>query len=146
MTAPELQALLQSSQSPHLIHVLPAAIFAAARIPGSQNACVYEISFLDQIQALVTDPSDPIVVYGAGEGSLDAATAADKLRTAGYAEVQSFEGGLAEWQSAGLPIEGDGQLPQPPVPDGTFRLDPAQSVIRWIGSNLFNYHRGGVKV
>src|SRR4051794_19461688 len=108
MTAHELKTRLQSAQPPQLIHVLPAAVFAAARIPGSQNACVYEISFLDQIKALVPDPSGPLVVYGAGEGSLDAATAAEKLRAAGCTQVESFDGGLAEWQAASLPLEGDG--------------------------------------
>ncbi|MEP6672027.1 MAG: YceI family protein [Chthoniobacter sp.] len=145
MTAPELQALLASPQPPRLIHVLPAEIFAATRIPGSQNACVYEMSFLDQVRTAVPDPSATIVVYGAGEGSLDAATAAVKLRATGlYAHVQPFEGGLAAWQAAGLPLEGTGLLPQPTVPDGPFRLDPAQSLIRWTGRNLFNFHCGTV--
>ena len=57
-----------------------------------------------------------------------------------------MHGLLAEWKAAGLPLEGDGHLPQPPVPDGTFRLDTAQSVIRWTGRNLFNHHSGGMKV
>ena len=146
MTARELQTLLQSATPPRLIQVLPPEVFAATRIPGSQNACVYEMTFLDQVRALVPDPSTPVVVYGAGEGSLDAATAVEKLRATGYTQVQPFDGGLAEWQAAGLPLEGDGHLPQPPVPDGTFRLDTAQSVVRWTGRNLFNYHSGGMKV
>ncbi len=75
MTALELQTMLQSARPPRLHHVLPAEIFAATRIPGSVNACVYEMAFLDQIQALVPDNSIPIVFNGAGEGSLDAATA-----------------------------------------------------------------------
>jgi polyisoprenoid-binding protein YceI len=146
MTAHEIQTLLQSDRPPLLLHVLPAEIFAAARIPGSQNACVYEMAFLDQIRALVPNPSVPIVVYGAGEGSLDAATAAEKLRAASYTQVQPFDGGLAEWKAAGLPLEGTGALPQPPNPDGTFRLDTEQSVIRWTGRNLFNHHSGTVKL
>ena len=146
MTARELHARLQSPQPPQFIQVLPAEVFAATRIPGSQHACVYEMTFLDQVRALVPAPSTPVVVYGAGEGSLDAATAVEKLRAADYTQVQPFEGGLAAWQAAGLPLKGDGQLPQPPVPDGTFRLDTAQSVIRWTGRNLFNYHSGGMKV
>ena len=145
MTARELQSLFQSAQ-PRLIHVLPAEVFAAARIPGSRNACVYEMAFLDQVRTLVPDSTVPIVVYGAGEGSLDAATAAEKLRAAGYSHVQPFDGGLAAWRAAGLPLEGDGHLPQPPVPDGTFRLDTAQSVIRWTGRNLFNHHSGTVRL
>ncbi len=147
MTARELQIQLQSAHPPQIIHVLPAEIHAATRIPGSRNACVYEMNFLGQINALALDPSTPIVVYGAGEGSLDAATAAEKLRAAGFvSQVQSFEGGLAEWQSAGLPFEGHGQLPQPPVPNGAYHLDTAQSVIRWTGRNLFNHHQGTVKL
>ena len=146
MTAPDLHSQLQSAHPPHLIHVLPPEVFAASRIPGSQNACVYEMTFLDQVRALVPDTSAPIVVYGAGEGSLDAATAAEKLRAAGYTQMQPFSGGLTEWKIAGLPLEGDGHLPQPPVPDGTFLLDTAQSVIRWTGRNLFNHHSGTVKL
>ncbi|MDR3406166.1 MAG: YceI family protein [Chthoniobacter sp.] len=147
MTAADLQALLASPQPPQLLHVLPAEIFAAARIPGSHNACVYEMTFLDQARATVSDPAATVVVYGAGEGSLDAATAMAKLRAAQlFAHVQAFEGGLAAWSAAGLPLEGTGRLPQPPVPDGTFRIDTAQSVIRWTGRNLFNHHSGTVQL
>jgi polyisoprenoid-binding protein YceI len=146
MTARDLETQLLSSRPPHLIHVLPAEIHAACRIAGSLNACVYEVAFLEQVRALVPDPSEAVVVYGAGEGSLDATTAAENLRSAGYRQVQPFEGGLAEWKAAGLAIEGDGKLPQLPVPDGTFQVDAAQSVIRWTGRNLFNFHSGTVRL
>ena len=146
MTAHELQTRLQSAQTPTLLHVLPSEVFAAARIRGSRNACVYETAFLEHVEKLGLDPSQPVIVYGAGEGSLDAATAAEKLRAVGHPHVQPFDGGLAEWTAAGLPLEGTGQLPQPPAPDGTFRLDTAQSVIRWTGRNLFNHHSGTVKL
>jgi polyisoprenoid-binding protein YceI len=86
------------------------------------------------------------VVYGAGEGSLDASTAAEKLRAAGFSNVQLFDGGLTQWKAAGLPLEGSGHLPQAPVPDGTYRIDTAQSVIRWTGRNLFNHHHGTVQL
>jgi polyisoprenoid-binding protein YceI len=145
MNARELHTLLQSDPPPRFIHVLPPEVHAATRIPGSLNACAYEMTFPDQVQALVPDKDAPVIVYGAGGGSLDAAAAAEKLRAAGYTQVQSFDGGLAEWQAAGLPVEGTGQLPQPPVPDGSYRLDAAQSVIRWTGRNLFNHHSGTVK-
>ena len=146
MTPRELQTELQSNQPPTLIHVLPPEVFAEARITGSKNACVFETAFLDHIKALALDPAAPLVVYGAGEGSLDTATAAEKLRAAGYSHVQPFEGGLAEWKAAGLPLDGTGQLPKPPVPDGTYRIDTAESVIRWTGRNLFNHHSGTVKL
>lgn len=146
MKAEELNGLLRSPKPPMLLHVLPEDVFQAARIPGSQNACVYETAFLDHVGALGLTSSTPLVVYGAGEGSLDAATAAEKLRAAGFTQVQAFEGGLAEWNAAGLPLEGHGALPQPPVPDGTFQIDTEQSVIRWTGRNLFNHHSGTVRI
>ncbi len=146
MNAEELQALLQSAQPPVLLHVLPPEVFAASRIPGSRNACVYETAFLDHVKALALDPAAPLIVYGAGEGSLDAVTAAEKLRAAGYTNVRDFPGGLATCRAAGLPLEGTGHLPQPPVPDGPYRVDTAQSVIRWTGRNLFNYHSGTVRL
>ena len=146
MTAPELSGLLHTAHPPTLLHVLPEEIFAAQRLPDSRNACIYETAFLDKVRELGLDPATPLVVYGAGEGSLDAVTAAEKLRAAGFTQVQAFEGGLAAWTAAGLPLEGTGQLPQPPVPDGTFRIDTVQSVIRWTGRNLFNHHSGTVRL
>jgi polyisoprenoid-binding protein YceI len=146
MNAEELQVLLRSTQPPTLLHVLPEEVFTAARIPGSCHACVYETAFLDRIKALAVPPDAPLVVYGAGQGSLDAAAAAERLRSAGYSRVQPFEGGLAAWSAAGLPLEGTGHYPQPPVPDGPYQIDTTQSVIRWTGRNLFNHHNGTVRL
>ena len=146
MTAIELQALAQSPQPPKLLHVLPPEIFAAAHIPGSVNACVYETAFLDKVHELGLDPTAPLIVYGAGEGSLDAATAAAKLRGAGFTHIDAFTGGLTAWQAAGLSLEGTGQLPEPAVPHGAYRVDTAESVIRWTGRNLFNHHNGTVRL
>ena len=146
MTALELQNRLQSPQPPALLHVLPPEVFSAARIPGSVNACIYETAFLDKVRALHLDPAAPLVVYGAGEGSLDAITAAEKLRAAGFTRVEPFESGIAAWQTAGLPLEGTGHLPQAPVPNGTYHVDTAESVIRWTGRNLFNHHSGTVRL
>lgn len=146
MTALELQTRLQSPQPPPLLHVLPPEIFAAAHLPGSVNACVYETAFLDKVHALNLDPTAPIVVYGAGEGSLDATTAAEKLRAAGFTRVETFDGGIAAWQTAHLPFEGTGHLPEPPIPDGAYHVDTAESVIRWTGRNLFNHHNGTVRL
>jgi len=147
MNARELHLLLHAAQPPTLLHVLPPEIFAAIRIPGSVNACVFEMTFLDQVAALGLDPAAPLIIYGAGEGSLDAPTAAAKLRAAGlFPQLQIFAGGLAEWTAAGFPLEGTGQLPQPPVPHGTYPIDTAQSVIRWTGRNRFNHHSGTVRL
>ena len=119
MTARELQTQLESVRPPTLLHVLPEEVFAAAHIAGSKNACIYETAFPEHIAKLALDPAAPLIVYGAGEGSLDANTAAEKLHALGFTLVQTFEGGLAEWQAAALPLEGTGHFPQPPICTGT---------------------------
>lgn len=146
MTSSELQSRLHASPAPLLLHVLPEEVFHAQRIPGSVNACVYEMAFLDTVASLAADKAHPIIVYGAGADSNDASTAAAKLTAAGYTNVDAFQGGLSAWCADGLPIEGDGTLPCAPALSGSFRVDTAQSVIRWTGRNLFNHHHGLVKL
>jgi len=57
-----------------------------------------------------------------------------------------FDGGLAEWCAAGFPIEGGNDLPSAPELDGRFAVDVAQSVVRWTGRNLYNFHIGTVRL
>jgi polyisoprenoid-binding protein YceI len=146
MTTPDLRDRLASPRPPLLVHVLPEEIYSARRLPGSVNACVYEMAFLTQIAELSPDRDADIVVYGAGAGSLDAQTALEKLSAAGYTRVTAYPGGLAEWEATGLPVEGDGKLPADPAPHGDFRIDVAESVVRWTGRNLFNHHHGTVRL
>ncbi|HEY8898987.1 MAG TPA: YceI family protein [Chthoniobacterales bacterium] len=144
MNASALAEALASPHSPRLLHVLPAEHFAAAHIAGAVNACIYETAFLEKVRALAPDPALPIVVYGEGAPSLDSEEAATTLRAAGYTDVSDFRGGLREWRAAALPVLGHGALPVPPVPDGRYLADPATSVIRWTGRNLFNHHHGRI--
>ena len=141
-TALQLRERLADSPHPLLLHVLPEEHFAARRIAGAVNACTYETAFLDTVRQLAPAPDTPIVVYGEGNPSMDSADAAQKLVLGGYADVTDFRGGLGEWVAAGMPVESDAPLPTAPVLDGTFRIDPASSVIRWTGQNLFNHHEG----
>ena len=144
MTAAELHQLLSDSPGVTLVHVLPEDVFASRHIPGSCNACVYEMVFGEKVAGLVADKAAPVVVYGAGEGSLDSKVASEKLRALGYTNVKVFDGGLAEWQAAGLPLEGDERDCGQVISDGIYLADKAQSVIRWTGRNLFNHHHGTV--
>ncbi len=142
-----LQQNLTNPAGPLLLHVLPEAVFAARHVPGSANACVYEMAFVEKVRELAPDLTQSIVVYGAGEGSLDAVTAQEKLAAAGYSQVRVFEGGLAEWADAGLPLEGTGAMPEEaPILDGSYRVDTTQSMVRWTGRNLFNHHHGTVRL
>ncbi|MEO5715516.1 MAG: YceI family protein [Luteolibacter sp.] len=146
MNAEELREGLAAAQVPLLVHVLPEEIFAASRIAGSVNACVYETAFLANMETLAPDKTQPVIVYGAGGDSLDAVTAREKLLMAGYSDVDAFTGGLAEWRAAGFPIESGNDLPAAPELDGRFAVDVPQSVVRWTGRNLYNFHTGTVRL
>jgi polyisoprenoid-binding protein YceI len=146
MTTNTLLQRLNSSAKPVLLHVLPEEVFQAQRIPGSVNACVYEMAFLSRVAELFPDKTAEIIVYGAGEGSQDAATAAVKLGAAGYRSVAIYEPGIGGWIVDGQPIEGHGELPVVPLLTGDFCVSTADSLIRWTGRNLFNHHHGTVKL
>ncbi len=46
-----------------------------------------------------------LVAYCSGYGCEDSFNLAQRLMAVGYADVRVFEGGLPEWQDAGLPVE-----------------------------------------
>jgi hypothetical protein len=46
--------------------------FKAIHLPEASHACVFEVTFLDQIAALTTDKHARLVLYGASEKSMDA--------------------------------------------------------------------------
>ncbi|WP_243543863.1 YceI family protein [Pseudodesulfovibrio tunisiensis] len=131
-----------------LVDTLVPEHHAARHIPGAVNACVYEMVFLDTMDGLGAERDTPIVLYGAGEDSLDCFTAAEKLMRAGFTNLAVFPGGLEAWQQAGLPLEGtdpDGvEPPHPPLvtEHRPYRLVPGESVIRWTGRNHNGGHRG----
>lgn len=144
VNANEIAALLETGAT--LIDVLPEEHFEAEHIPQATNACVYEMAFVGKVEALVLDRDRDIIVYGAGAGSLDAPTAAAKLREAGYHRVHLFTGGLAEWKAAGRPVDGTGIIPGALEANGVYVIDPESSVIRWTGCNLFNFHHGTLRL
>jgi len=145
-TIDEVRAYLGAQPGALLVHVLPAEVFAAKRIPASKNACVYEVAFLSQIEKIAPDNATPLLLYGAGNNSQDVVVAAEKLSAAGRATMAVFTGGLAAWEQAGGRLEGDGPLPGAPVLDGNFAVNTHDSVVRWTGRNLFNHHSGTLKL
>ena len=146
MKTDELNSLILSGQPHLLIDVLPEEVHAAGHIPGSTNVCVYEMVFTGSVAELAPMKDTVIVVYGAGEGSRDSKTAAEKLKAAGYVNVLELPAGLAGWQAAGFPVRGHGRLPEVPKADGDYVIDTVESIIRWTGRNLFNHHNGTVKL
>lgn len=150
---PEVLRQWQAEEKPLiLIHTLPSEHFQSAHLPGSRNACVYEVTFLDQVKAITEDKAASIVVYGSSKRSRDAWMAADKLLRADYRQVRILEGGIEAWRSAGYPLEGDapdltgetgGLLA---LEDGDYQIDTELSIVEWAGRNPNTRHHGTVRI
>ncbi len=135
-----------------LIDTLPEEQYRRVHLPRANNACVYQVTFLDQTRTIAPDKSAQIVVYGADDRTLDAQTAAAKLLRAGHQHVTLLTGGLAAWRAAGLPLEGE--TPDAPEPDETailqndrtYAVDAENSLIEWAGRNPNSKHHGTVRL
>lgn len=134
-----------------VLDVLVPEHYAGRHIPGAQNACVYEMNFIEQVVQLAPDKAAPMVVYGAGPDSRDCFVAAEKLVRAGYAKVSLFPGGLKTWRREGRPLEGEAPTEtDPPHPElvldkDAYSLVPEQSAIQWWGRNPNGSHTGLLK-
>jgi len=135
-----------------LIDTLPQEQFARRHLPKASNVCVYEVIFLQQVEAITTDKATPIVIYGSCATSHEATVAADKLARAGYGDLSVLKGGLDGWQAAGLPVEGSAttHIDDPGtifrLPDGTYAVDVDKSIIGWTGRNPNGSHTGTVRL
>ena len=146
LTANELQALLDKPGT-LLLDVLPEEYFAVEHLPKAQNACVYNVDFLDRVKQFAPDVNQRIVVYGSSSRNLASSVAASKLLNAGWNKVADFRGGLEEWTTASLSTEGTHVRQEVNAPkDGTYYLDTEKSVIEWTGRNLGGKHTGTLKL
>jgi rhodanese-related sulfurtransferase len=128
-----------------LMDVLLPEDFAVRHIPGAENACMYEMVFLDRVTECVPDRERAVVVYDASGATLTARTAIEKLERAGYRNVAVLEGGLQAWLAAGYPVEPGGEISEAPaLRDGVYRVDEEKSVVEWTGRNINNRHHGRI--
>lgn len=148
ITVDELYALREKGTAIKLIDTLPGEYFDLCHIPGANNVCVYEMTFLEKMAATVKDQAAPVVVYGTSARCRSAAVAREKLNRAGYLEVVELAGGLEAWQAAGLPLErtAPAGLRKPLLIDGRYDIDAAASRLEWTGRNLNNRHFGTIGV
>ena len=152
VTADGLKALLTKKQETVLIDLLSPEHFAGRHIPGAQNACVFQVSFLDDLAVAAPDKQVPIVGYGASTRCRDAEMALEKLDRAGYENVSFLDGGLEAWRGAGYDLEGNApdqqDDPQTTVtlPDGHYTVDAGASQVEWAGRNPNTRHFGTVDI
>ena len=152
VTPEELMLWMENEKSFFLIHTLTNDHFQKVHLPGARNACVFEVTFLDQMLSIAADKNALIVLYGSSERSMDALTAAEKLQSDGYQQVLMVRGGIESWRSLGYPLEGefvdiaDDSYTRLILQDGKYRIDTEQSIIEWAGRNPNTRHFGTVRI
>jgi len=152
VTPEELSAWMEEKKSFFLIHTLAGVHFQKVHLPGARNACVFEVTFLDQMNSITADESAEIVLYGSSERSMDALTAAEKLKLNGYHHIMILKGGIESWRALGYPLEGESadRVPDPEVrlllPEGEYQIDADQSIVEWFGRNPNTKHFGTVRI
>ena len=146
MIAKDLKLLLSEKSDIVLIDLLPPEHFAKVHIPNAKNACVFFVSFLDDLAAVVPDKQTSVVVYGSSIRSQDVAMALEKLDRAGYQQVSFLKGGLEAWRGAGYDIEGEliNQQDDPQttvtLPDGQYTVEGSRPAGR-CGNRISQYLR-----
>ncbi len=101
ITREELKAKLDGDGDFKLINCLDEWMFRAKRIPGSTR-------FESLKHALETlDPEEEIIVYCSNVGCTASVLAYQQLVDHGYQNVRHYAGGIADWEDAGYPFEGD---------------------------------------
>lgn len=152
LSAHDVKELMTNKPDTILIDLLPPDHFAKVHLPGAKNACVYMVSFQDDVARMVPDKNARLVVCGSSPYSLDAMAALEKLAREGYKNISLLEGGIASWREAGYPMEGTGPYqPDDPqtrlcIEDGEYWVDTADSRIEWAGRNFNTRHHGTVEI
>lgn len=150
-----MNAIISSSEAKQfmdagavVIDVMTPEDYAACHVAGAQNACVYEVVFLERIIETVPDRNTELIVYDATGAAKAAEVARDRLLQAGYSRVFILDGGLSAWNNGGFPVErgGDAALPDRASEDGAYRIDIENSRLEWIGRNLNNRHIGQLAI
>ena len=152
VTPEELWTWLEEKKPFFLIHTLTGIHFQKVHLPGAQNACVFEVTFLDQMKLITADKTAEIVLYGSSERSMDALTAAEKLKFEDYQRIMILKGGIESWRALGYPLEGESAgVPLDPetrllLPEGEYQIDTDQSIVEWFGRNPNTKHFGTVRI
>jgi rhodanese-related sulfurtransferase len=101
ITREELKQKLDRGGDFKLINCLEDWMFRAKRIPGS-------IHFESLKHALNTlDPEEETIVYCSNSGCTASVLVYQQLLDHGFQNLKHYAGGIADWEDAGYPLEGD---------------------------------------
>ncbi|MFZ0611653.1 MAG: YceI family protein [Desulfobacterales bacterium] len=149
LASEELMERIKNKEPLLLIDTLTGSHFERVHLPGACSACVFEVSFLEQVKAIADGKKTEIILYGSSGRSRDALTAAEKLQREGYLNVSVLSGGLKAWRERGFELQGDQPDMADPetvlrLEDGHYIVETDQSVIEWSGRNPNSKHFGTV--
>jgi len=97
----ELMQKLERKEDFRLVMALAEWAYQAKHIPGS----IHFATMREALQSL--NKEDEIVVYCSDENCIASTSLGQLLERNGYSHVLHFAGGLATWEQAGYPLEGD---------------------------------------
>jgi len=109
----QLTAKLAAGQPFKLVMAASDFGFRAKHIPGSIHVNSHKESFSSLGQ------DDDIVVYCSNLDCNASRALIKKLHERGYTRVSHYAGGLIDWETAGLPVEGDWADPPSSAPSST---------------------------
>src|ERR671911_2675334 len=97
----ELKEKLDRRDNFKLVNALGEWAFNAKHIPSSIN-----ISRIQDARKML-DPNDDIVIYCSNPSCIASIIRYQLLTKMGYSKVRRYAGGIADWEEAGYPMEGD---------------------------------------
>ena len=97
----ELKEKLDRDADFKLVNCLDDWMFRAKRIPGS-------IRFESLKHALDTlNPKEEVIVYCSNSGCTASVLVYQQLIENGFQNLRRYAGGIADWEDAGYPLEGE---------------------------------------
>ncbi|UIJ37679.1 YceI family protein [Desulfobaculum bizertense] len=148
LSAEELQKWRSTGEEFTLVDVLLPELHQAKRIPEAENACVFDMEFVEMVLELVESSESRVVLYGESEDGRDAVIAAEKLDRQGFRNVWILAGGLWGWVGKGLETTGTERIPKEEgllLFNGQYELSRSQSLIHWAGRNAKSVHTGTLR-
>jgi len=97
----ELKQKLEREEDFRLVMALAEWAYQAKHIPSS----IHFATTREALQSL--NKEDEIVVYCSDESCIASTALGQLLERNGYTHVLHFAGGLADWEQAGYPLEGE---------------------------------------
>jgi rhodanese-related sulfurtransferase len=101
ITREELKEKLDRSDDFRLVNCLDDWMFRAKRIPSS----IHFESLEDELRTL--DRKEEIIVYCSNSGCTASVLVYQLLIDHGFRNVRHYAGGIADWEDAGYPLEGE---------------------------------------